>query len=323
MKPINEVARKKATKRFVIIYGLSLSTVLLVSYFLFSSPVKVLKDDVKTHSVFKSQHDALMHKLNAISQKNSQLFKVRSQNSYPDKGIDSLDAEYKKEISKLLVDLKSYSDKETIPQVKEDLNNYLSAYTAVLHFHENKSEHLPSEDVKGGNVTPAEPRNGNEPDEISKLAFVIRNLNTEKTKLINENKRLLGLLDEGSGESINRNWQAKLTEIEKERDACKSQLASRSEDSRNKDEIIKAIKKEKENLIIELEKKTAPTASNSEDNSKLYQAVDKVIRKPRHTKKEVLVDFNQILRSVENTYPQRALLDKKVGEINKLLNGDF
>jgi hypothetical protein len=326
MKPINEVNRKNATRRFVIIYGMSLITVLLMSYFLFSSPVRILKDDVKTHRVFKSQHEALMHKLNTISLKTSQLFEVGSVNSNSNKGNASLDSGYKTEISRLLVDLKSYSGKETIPQVKEDLNNYLMAYTAVLHFHDNKSEHLPAEVIIGSNVTPTGPTNGKESEEIARLRLSIINLNTEKTKQANEIKRLLGLLDNGNEESINRNWQARLTEIEKERDAFKNDLASRSADLRDKDELIKVLKKEKENLNIELSKKNDLTPSNTvnpEDKSKLYQVVDKAIKKNRHTRKEVLVDFNQILHSVESTYTEKGLLKKKIDEINKLLNGDF
>lgn len=321
LKPLNKVAKRKAIKRFAGIYGLLLLTVLLISYFLFSSPVKILKHDVKNYSALKMRHDSLMKKLNSISRKAAHLPLAGTDNNNPAAARDSIDSEYKVEIKKFLEDLRSNGEKEAIPEVKEDINNYITAYKAVLYYFEMKNE--ATTDKKNNTIIayPAKTVNKTESDNINTLTAEISNLNAEKIKLANENKRLLTLMSEGTKESIDKNWQAKIAETEKERDMYKNQATTRSEDIRTKDGIIKDLRKEKEDLVAEANKKSA--AVNSEEKSQLYQVVDKVIRKSKHSKKEVFADFNNILRSMESTYPQKALLDKKINEINKLMSGDF
>lgn len=321
MKPLNKAAKQQANKRFAGIYGLSLMMVLLISYFLFSSPVRILKHDVKNFSALKARHDTLMTRLNAMSQKITHLSQKGTVNKISGTAIDSMDAGIEDDTRQLIADLKSLADKETIPQVKEEIDNYLAAYNAVLFYYQHKNDPGNNERNTTIAINTRQPTNNNETIDASSLNNELRNLQAEKLKLATENKRLQALLTAGDNNAIEKNWQSKLAETEKERDLYKNQVNTKLEDLSSRDRIIKDLKKEKEDLTAEINKKPEPV--NNEDKSKLYQAVDKAIKKNKHSKKDVLMDFGNILRSLESSYPQRALLDKKLGEINKLAVENF
>ncbi len=59
MEPLNQIAKKKAIINFIGIYVLSLLSVLLLSFFLFSAPLNIYKDQAKEYRDFKEQHQTL------------------------------------------------------------------------------------------------------------------------------------------------------------------------------------------------------------------------------------------------------------------------
>lgn len=317
MKPLNEVAKKRAISNFIGIYGLSLLGVLLMSFFVFKSPVKILKDEVNDYTALKVQHNYLVNKLNAITTQITDLVevgKVISKN--PDSGLDTMMNYHIENINKAVSSLKFDFANRSIPFFKEDLTNYLAAYNAVLFFCRNKNDETPilSPDINNGNET-----NNINKLQISKLQSDKDNLNIEIKKLIEENKRLRSSAIEKSETVPDVTWQMRLNDIEKERDNYKNQVAGKSEELRAKDAIIK----DKEDLIKECNKKLInQPIVNTEEKSKVYLAVDEVIKKSKLGRKGVFIELRNILLSVRNIYPQKAQLDKKVNEIDILMR-DF
>lgn len=317
MKPLNEVAKKRAISNFIGIYGLSLLGVLLMSFFVFRSPVKILKDEVNDYTALKVQHNYLVNKLNGITTQITDLVEVgKVINKNPDSGLDTMMNHHKENINKAVGGLMIDSANRSIPLFKEDLTNYLAAYNAILFFCQNKNAEtqILSTDINNGNET-----NNINKLQISKLQTDKDNLNIEIKKLIEENKRLRSPAIEKSETEPDVTWQMRLNDIEKERDNYKNQVAGKSEELRTKDAIIK----DKEDLIRECNKKLInQPIINTEEKSKVYLAVDEVIKKAKLGRKGVFIELRNILLSIRSIYPQKAQLDKKVNEIDILMR-DF
>lgn len=317
MRPLNEVAKKKARFNFVGIYALSLLAVLLMSFFVFRSPVKILKDEVNDYTTLKVQHNYLANKLIRITTQITDLVEVgKVLNKNPDSGLDTMMNHHKENINKAVVGLKYDSANGSLPLFKEYLANYLAAYNAILFFCRNKNNEtqILSTDINNENEA-----NNISKLQISKLQTDKDNLNIEIKKLIEENGRLRSPAIENNETVPDVTWQLRLNDIEKERDNYKNQVAGKSEELRTKDAIIK----DKEDLIRECNKKiTNQPIINTEEKSKVYLAVDEAIKKARLGRKGVFIELKNILLSIRNTYPQKAQLDKKVNEIDILMR-DF
>lgn len=317
MKPLNEVAKKKAINNFVGIYGLSLLAVFLMSFLVFKSPVKILKDEAKQSTAFKVQHNYLINKLNGITTHITRLVEVEKDiKKVPASEPESMTKHHIENINKAVVGLKSDSANGSIPLFKEDVSNYLAAFNAILFFCRNKNDETQilspdiSKDNEGSNSSNLQ---------ISKLQTDKDNLNIEIKKLIEENRRLRSSAIENSEIAPDVNWQTRFNDIEKERDFYKNQVTSKSEELKTKDAVIR----DKEDLLKECNKKiTNQPIINTEEKSRVYLAVDEAIKKARLGRKGVFIEFKNILLSIRNTYPQKAQLDKKINEIDILMR-DF
>lgn len=296
---------------------MSLLAVFLMSFLLFRSPVKILTDEAKNSTAFKVQHNYLVNKLNGITTQITNLVEVgKIINKNTDSGLDTMMNHHKENINKAVVGLKFDSANGSIPLFKEDLSNYLAAYNAVLFFCQNKNNET--------QILSTDNNNNNESNNISKLQISKLqndkdNLNIEIRNLIEENRRLKSSANENKEAVPDVKWQTRLNDIEKERDNYKNQVASKLEELKTKDAIIK----DKEDLVRECNKKiTNQPITNTEEKSKVYLAVDEAIKKARLGRKGVFIELKNILLSIRNTYPQKAQLDKKVNEIDILMR-DF
>ncbi len=317
MKPLNEVARKKAISNFIGIYGLSLLGVLLMSFFVFRSPVKIVKDEINDYKDLKVQHQYLANKLSGITTQISDLVEVgKVINKNPDSGLDTMMNYHKENISKAVIVLKADSANGSIPFFKEDLTNYLTAYNAILFFSQNRND---EKRILPASINGDKEANTFNKIQMSKLQTDKDNLNMEINKLIEENKRLKSPAIENTKAVPDVTWQIRLNELEKERDNYKNQVAGKSEELRIKDALLK----DKDDLIRECNKKISnQPVINSEEKSKVYLAVDDVIKKARLGRKGVFIELRNILLSIRNTYPRKAEVDKKINEIDILMR-DF
>lgn len=134
MLTLNQPSRTKATYKFFIIYASSLIGVLLLSYFLFSTPSKILKGQLKKYSDVKVQHDALLGRTDYITTHLVDLItfeKIGETSS--DSGIDSLIADYHQKIASTVDSIRRDSANNAFSLLQDELKGYLTAYKAILH----------------------------------------------------------------------------------------------------------------------------------------------------------------------------------------------
>ncbi len=317
MKPLNEAARKKAISKFISMYGLSVLAVLLISYLLFSAPLKILRQEAENFNAFKKQHTTLRNKLNGISTQITDIVEVEKViDKNPSPALDSMAAQYKTGFSKIVTDLKNHSTNEKIPLFKNDLVDYVTAFEAVLFYSRltSKVTEVPRVIIKENSNTA----------EMSQLETDHTTLKNAYKILTEENKNLKTMIKTESGRTTGPDpaaLQLKLMEIERDRDECKSQLRKFSEDLKNKDGVIK----NKDDQIAALNSKSVTTnLSETEKAVIAFQVVDQVVKKGPAAKKRVLVGLKNVLLNIQKTYPDKGQLDRKLNEINELLKtADF
>lgn len=317
MKPLNESSKRDAIKKFAWIYGLSLLAILLTSFFLFSSPVKIFKEEARNYSEFKSNYSALLKKTAMINTQVNELLAVKQAiNSNPSPGLDSMARKYIDNINKQVTSLRNDSANSILKPYKNDMANYLSAYNAVLYYSVN--------DIENRNVTSAIPKNEPGAANDNQLRVEIAKLKNENLRLTGENNQLKSSKPSipSPNEDV-RVIQAKLTQAEKDKDACASQLLKGAEDLKTKDGIIK----EREDQIAKLNssvKNNNPQKLTDEEKAQLlFNNVDLVVQKARAQKIGIYTGLIAILKSIQNTYPEKTKIDSKIKEIQRLIPGDW
>jgi len=307
MKPLNEAARKKAISKFISMYGLSVLAVLLISYLLFSAPLKILRQEAKNFNDFKTQHTMLRNKLNGITSQITDVVEVEKViDKNPAPALDSMAAQYKEGLRKAVIDLKTDSTNEKIPLFKKDIVNYVTAYEAVLFYGHLKSKvtEVPRVIIKDdGN-------SGQVKTELVNLKVAYQNLQNEYN-ILKSTKKVNGEVKQDPY------LQARITQMENDRNICRTQLTKTQEDLKDKDAIIK----EKEDQIVELKNRRIPNCDQltEEEKARLkYQTVDQVIKKAQTGNKGVYTGLKNILTGIQNAYPERTQIDKKIKEIEAL-----
>ena len=158
MKPLNEDARKKATIRFIGMYALSLLLVVLVSFFLFSSPVKIYRKQANEYLDFQNQYSNLIQKTRQTTSEITdlaQVEKVFTQSS--DQTVDSMVKGLKKRIDIALAALKADASNQHFALLEQDLGNYLATFETIRFYSESLSQ-LKENDIRpvnagaGGNI---------------------------------------------------------------------------------------------------------------------------------------------------------------------------
>lgn len=312
MKPLNEVARKKAISKFISMYGWSVLAVLLISYLLFSAPLKILRQEAENFSAFKTQHTLLRNKVNSISTHITDLTEIEKVNyKNPVPGLDSIAVKHKENFNKAVIDLKADSANDKISLFKKDIANYLAAYEAVLVFSREKSKV-----IKHPPVIIKEQTNS---ADMGQLESDNANLKNAYKILFEENKNLKAIIKTGSGRTTSQDHaaiQMRLIEAERSRDECKNQVKQLSDDLKSKDAIIK----NKDDQIASLSGRSHGTNLTETEKAVIsFQIVDQVFKKGTPTKKGVLNGLKNVLLNIQKTYPDKGQLDRKLNEINELL----
>ena len=133
MHTLNQPDKKKATANFILIYASSLGAVLLLSYFLFSTPLKIFKGQLKKYSDIKVQHDALLDRTDSITTNLVDLIEVEKLGeTSADPAVDSLIMVYHQRINSTVDNIRKDSANNAFNLLKNELTSYLTAYNAVL-----------------------------------------------------------------------------------------------------------------------------------------------------------------------------------------------
>lgn len=308
MKPLNEAARKKAISKFLSMYGLSVLAILLISYLLFSAPLKILRQEAEDFNTFKTQHTTLRNKLNGITTQITDIVEVEKViDKNPSPALDSMAAQYKNGISRVITDLKNDSTNEKIPLFKKDIAHFITAYEAVLFY-----SHLKSKVKEAPPLIIKDDKNGNS----GQLKTELVNLNVAHQNLLREYEKLKARGINGEVKP-DPSLLARITQMENERNICRTQLTKTMEDLKGKDVIIK----DKEDQIVELKNRKIPNCDQltEEEKARLkYQTVDQIVKKAKTGNKEVYTGLKNVLTDILNSYPEKTLIHRKIREIEAL-----
>jgi hypothetical protein len=293
----------------------------LISFLMFSSPVRIFKAEVRNFNDYKTQHNSLNEKNSKISKELKELVAVEeARNNNPSPGIDSIVSQYIENIHKLVANLRSDSANSGSGPLKSDLVNHLTAYNAVLFYTGNS-----------GNIKSSLPATKNT-DRAILNSNLLQNdnarLKIENQKLSDENSRLkiYTASAPGSNDAAKQQQQVQLlTQLQKDKDACTALLLKATTDVQAKDLQLK----DREIKISQLTEKpnnTNPVASlklSEEDKASLiYQSVDMAIKKCKYSD-DIGMALINILQNIQGNYSNKAQLDNKIKEIKKRIGQTF
>ena len=135
MKPLNQSVKEKATRLFILVYVLSLVMTLLLAYLWFSSPMSIVKDNLKKNQEFLEQHDSLVSKTSDINTIVRSLVDL-DKRTMVSQNIDDENS-IKNNIDNIRIrnnDLSMDTAKINNSSLQMNLKNFLEANNAIIYF---------------------------------------------------------------------------------------------------------------------------------------------------------------------------------------------
>ena len=181
---MNQDDRKKAIRKFSIIYVVSLVVIAIAAWLLFHTPVWVYKSAIRGFANAQEEQNQLQKKVDGITsnlQKISQADQayLSSTNDIEKGGLQANVQEYQKNISDALVSVKNDSAGFTSQVAKKSSFNYVVAYNSILAYRNTLASLQKSLAEKGGDAAEllkvqGQLQNANAQLEICKISLAAR-----------------------------------------------------------------------------------------------------------------------------------------------------
>lgn len=315
MQLTNQDARKRATTKFLKVYGLFALIVALIPFFICSSPSKIFMEEAEKYSEIKSQHKMLDEKTGKMTTYLSGLMETqKSMNLNPDSGLQRILNQYETDLDQEFSQFSKDSLETLPPLLKNDVSNFMVAYDAVLFYFRHKPA-VVSRPTVSSVVTPTSPVKIDDKQLTEKYAKLF----VEYTTVTQNNKTLAIQLKacEGKNPEAAKAGQAALVaQLQTERETLKTQMARLENELRTKDGLINTKQTQLEACLS----KTPPATgiSEAEKAQIVFQSIESVVRSARQSKKAVYTGMVDVLQSIKGQHPDKAKIDNKVKEIQAI-----